>query len=285
MVTPRCACGYTKFATRVERAVETLANRWRPVPVLGGLGSSPLGVTLATGQQGWGRFTLPVVRGVASTYCMSCRRPRRGIPVGGGTVMASYADGGAVYAVMTDVVQPSCVSAQFTLVNGESYPSLVQVLDDALPALVGSPLEVREAMPQGAIAADRLYRIPVPSVRDAGLYRVVLIDKCLELKQSLGSLILEGNLDLYGRTGDVVAEFGDYSSSQIATAEDDITLDEQLGMLQQGLYGKALVAGDLGGTAQSPKVTRLQGRPVRDVTPPDGTRLRWSAENGRWEPG
>lgn len=284
MVAPaRCACGYTKFAVRVDRTPAILSSRWRPVPPTGGLGSTPLGMSMGGASQGWGRFVVSVTTGVANTFCLSCQRVRRGTPVGGGVAMASFFEDTAINVVMTDVVEPSCMTARFTLPGRETHVVPIELLEE-VPPLLGSPLEVQEFLPSGAVVAERIYRVPIPTVFASGLYRLLFVDDCLDTTQLIGIVAIAGELDVYGRAGDVVAIFGDYSASLVESGVEGVTLDESLDLLQAAVESRVLVGGDLGGTPGAPRVIKLQGRDVKNEAPGDGARLVWSDANDRWEP-
>jgi hypothetical protein len=284
MVAPaRCTCGYTKFAVRVDRTPAVLAPRWRPVPPTGGLGSTPMGLTMGAASQGWGRFMVSVAKGVANTFCLKCLRVRRGTPVGGGTAMASFFEETFVKVVMSDVVEPSCMTARFVLQGGEVHEMPIQVLDE-VPPLLGTALEVRETLPSGAVAAGRVYKVALPTVFASGLYHLVFVDHCLDTTQHIGSIPLFGQLDVHGRSGDVIAMFGDYRASLISTGIPNVSLAAALDLINSALQARAQLGQDLGGTPSAPRVIGLQGRAVQDQEPPDGARLVWSAANNRWEP-
>lgn len=284
MVAPaRCTCGYSKFAVRVDKTPAALASRWRPMPPTGGLGSTPVGTSMGSAPQGWGRFVVPVVTGVANTFCLSCQRVRRGTPVGGGAAMTSYLEGDAVYVVMTDVVEPSCMTARFTLPGEEIHEVPIEVIED-VPPLLGSALEVREELPAGAVAASRIYRVALPNVYASGLYLLVLTDHCLDIRQPIRAMPIVGQLDVYGRSGDVVAMFGDYKASIIETGIPNVSLAAALDLIDGAIQARAKIAKDLGGSAASPRVVGIQGRAVQNVAPADGAELEWSSTNNRWEP-
>jgi hypothetical protein len=281
-VPARCACGFTKFASRVDKVIDPAATRWRQIPPSGGLGSVAHGATLGAGQVGWGRFTYRVTTGMRSTVCMSCARVRRSIPVGGGTAIAAWTDDTATYALMTDVVELSCMTARYALQHGVVYSAEIEVLEATGGEAAAAPLEVRASPPAGAALATVVFRIPYPDVFAAGLYTATLVDHCLGTTQVLGTAAFGTNLDVYGRAGDVVAVAGDYSTDLIDSS--DGTLTTSLELVHGELITLVQVGGDLGGTAEAPFVIALQGRAVQGVTPTGAVKLRWSAANNRWEP-
>jgi hypothetical protein len=186
----RCTCGYTKFASRIDQVRTENAMRWRQLPPIGGLGSVAVGLALGTSIASWGRYALSLTTGVLSQFCESCARVRRASPVGGGIAMGSWADEEAFYAVMADVVTPSCVSVRFTVPGGPSYDASIELVDTPVLADPGTPLEVRAAPPAGAALATTVYRAVLPEVDAAGTYSVTLRDRCLDAVQLLGSVVL-----------------------------------------------------------------------------------------------
>jgi hypothetical protein len=197
--------------------------------------------------------------------------------------MASFFEDTAINVVMTDVVEPSCMTARFTLPGRETHVVPIELLEE-VPPLLGSPLEVQEFLPSGAVVAERIYRVPIPTVFASGLYRLLFVDDCLDTTQLIGIVAIAGELDVYGRAGDVVAIFGDYSASLVESGVEGVTLDESLDLLQAAVESRVLVGGDLGGTPGAPRVIKLQGRDVKNEAPGDGARLVWSDANDRWEP-
>jgi hypothetical protein len=194
MAEARCPCGYTKFAERIDRRRET-AERWRRVGGGGGFGATPFGLFFGTGSppDSWGRFVVPIVTGTRNMVCLSCARVRRGVPVGGGVSMSAWVEGSYLFAIMTDVVDPGCVQVRFSLAGGPTYERSVEseAIDAAdAPARPGAALELREELPSGAALPTYAYRIEVPEVEEAGLYRVMLIDRCLGTVQRLLELEL-----------------------------------------------------------------------------------------------
>jgi hypothetical protein len=290
---PRCTCGSIKFAERVDRT-RFVAERWRVVGNGGGFGAAAFGTSFGTStEQAWGRFRIPVVTGVRNTVCLSCARIRRGVPVGGGIAMGSWLEGSTVCALMTDVVDPGCITARFSLDRGDFYEVSVEprfIDPQEVPALPGSPLEQRELLPAGAVAPTRVYRVALPeSVAQSGTYRLTFRDRCLDSSQSIIELELTaGILSLYGRQGEVVGEFGDYAASQVLADPEDMPGVDQGAFLEQvqaTLEGAIELGLDLGGTTAVPQVVGIRGRAVEDATPPDGAQLKWSAANQRWEMG
>jgi hypothetical protein len=67
---------------------------------------------------------------------------------------------------------------------------------------------------------------------------------------------------VFGRTGAVTAQSGDYTAAQVT--------------------GAVQVAGDIGGTAAAPKVTSIQGNPVSNTAPGSGQVLAWNGS--AWAP-
>jgi hypothetical protein len=118
---------------------------------------------------------------------------------------------------------------------------------------------------------------------------------------------------VFGRTGAVGAQAGDYSFSQIAGTVTDAQLATGINAdrigdgtvtntvwgrlanvssdVQAQLNGKAplahshSVSGDLGGSTNNATVTRIQSRPVSSTAPADGQALVWSAGWNEWQPG
>jgi hypothetical protein len=75
---------------------------------------------------------------------------------------------------------------------------------------------------------------------------------------------------VFGRTGAVTAQTGDYSFGQISGTVGS---------------GQAPVSGDLSGNTVGATVTGLQTRPLANTAPVDGQALLWSATAGKWQPG
>ncbi|MGE5488758.1 MAG: hypothetical protein ACM3ZB_13160 [bacterium] len=118
---------------------------------------------------------------------------------------------------------------------------------------------------------------------------------------------------VFGRSGAVTAQAGDYSFAQIAGTVTDAQIAPGLNAakigsgsvtntafgylsnvtsdLQSQLNSKAAaehghaVAGDVTGDLSGTKVTRIQGRQVAATAPADGQGLVWSAANNTWQPG
>lgn len=118
---------------------------------------------------------------------------------------------------------------------------------------------------------------------------------------------------VFGRTGSVVAQVGDYSFSQIAGTLPDAQLATGINAnkigsgtvsntawgylanvssdLQAQLNGKALAGhthttgGDLSGDIANATVARLQSRAVSASAPSDGQALVWNAAANAWQPG
>jgi hypothetical protein len=118
---------------------------------------------------------------------------------------------------------------------------------------------------------------------------------------------------VFGRTGDVGAQVGDYSFSQIAGSVANAQLaagidaakigagavsNTKWGYLanvssdvQAQLNAKAAAShshttgGDLSGDVSNATVTRLQSRAVSSATPSDGQALIWSVAANAWQPG
>lgn len=177
----QCVCGYRKFGERVDRFYLPTATRWRVVAGSGGgCGATPLGLLLGAGSDvTYGRFALPLFVGMRNVVCLSCARVRRGAPTGGGTVMAHWMDAVAVFTVMTDVADAGCMLARFVAADGTSEDSRVDVEGMVVPGIEGTPLETASALPIGAVAASTVYRIPIPDGMEAGLFRLLLVDRCL----------------------------------------------------------------------------------------------------------
>ena len=59
---------------------------------------------------------------------------------------------------------------------------------------------------------------------------------------------------------------------------------ENTNLANSARAGILRLAGDLGRSAGSPKVTGLQGNPVSTTTPTNGQVLMWDEESGAWKP-
>jgi hypothetical protein len=118
---------------------------------------------------------------------------------------------------------------------------------------------------------------------------------------------------VFGRTGDIGAQVGDYSFSQIAGTVNNAQLGAGIDAakigsgtvnntkwgylanvssdIQAQLSAKAATghshafAGDLSGDAANATVARLQSRAVSSTAPVDGQALIWSAAANAWQPG
>ncbi len=196
---PRCPCGASKFAERVDRTRHPAAERWRVVSASGGgtgggLGATPFGSLFGAGlgiveaPVLWGRFTMPITTGIRNLFCLSCQRIRRGLPVGGGTAMAVWREDDFVFALMTDVVSPACMAAQFVF-EGDAHHTTIEVLpvaDAEVPPPVGLPELVRAAAPINATIPKFVYRVPIPiDVDTAQAYRLTFVDRCLSTTQNI----------------------------------------------------------------------------------------------------
>jgi hypothetical protein len=197
-ILPRCTCGYTKFAERVDVVRDPNADRWHVMGGGGGFGDTPFGVSLGGGlEQVWGRFRIAVITGIRNTVCLSCARVRRGVPVGGGVVMGSWLEGGSIFTLMSDVVDSACIVARFSLgAHAAPYEVPIEVQPaelTAVPPLPGQPLEQRPLPPVGAVVPRHVYRTPIPAqVEESGLYELVFRDRCLGTIQRVIELELGG---------------------------------------------------------------------------------------------
>jgi hypothetical protein len=115
-----------------------------------------------------------------------------------------------------------------------------------------------------------------------------------------------GITSVFGRTGAVTAQTGDYAFSQIAGTASTSQLpaginaanigsgtvnNTKFGYLanlasdvQTQLNGKAPLSGDLGGTTSAATVTGIQNRAVANTAPNDGQALVWNAAASQWKP-
>ncbi len=76
---------------------------------------------------------------------------------------------------------------------------------------------------------------------------------------------------VFGRTGTVAAQAGDYSFAQISGAVGSSQLPA--------------ASGDLSGSLSAPTVAKIQSRAVANTAPSDGQALVWNAAGSTWQPG
>jgi hypothetical protein len=76
---------------------------------------------------------------------------------------------------------------------------------------------------------------------------------------------------VFGRSGAVTAQSGDYNFSQISGSAASAQLPA--------------AGGDLSGTLTSAKVAAMQGRQIASTAPSNGQALVWSVPNNQWQPG
>lgn len=180
-----------------------------------------------------------------------------------------------------------------------------------LGALVASsaertaPVKTGTALPAGCLQGDQFFNTDAPEGQN--LYFCTSTNIWTQMR---------GGGDVarvFGRSGTVTAQAGDYSFSQIGGTVTDaqvapgldaskigagavtnsefgylanVTADiqAQLGGKADAVHAHAL-AGDLGGNTGSATVQRLQGRAVAATAPSDGQTLVWNAGASAWQPG
>jgi hypothetical protein len=118
--------------------------------------------------------------------------------------------------------------------------------------------------------------------------------------------ITGGVTTVFGRSGAVTAQTGDYSFTQISGSLSSAQMPTGISAanigsgtvtntsfgylanvtsdLQTQLNAKAPLSGDLGGNTTAATVTGVQGRAVSNTAPSDGQALVWSAATSRWQP-
>ena len=111
---------------------------------------------------------------------------------------------------------------------------------------------------------------------------------------------------VFGRTGAVTAQTGDYSFAQIAGTASSSQMPAGINAanigpgtvtntaygylanvtsdVQTQLNGKAPLSGDLAGNTVATTVTGIQNRVVSNTAPADGQALVWSSSLSRWQP-
>jgi hypothetical protein len=97
---------------------------------------------------------------------------------------------------------------------------------------------------------------------------------------------------VFGRTGAVAAQSGDYTASQITNAPSGgvaaTNLQAAINELDTGKSATShshSLLGDASGSLASVTVSRIQGRSVASTAPTDGQGLVWSATGNQWQPG
>ena len=285
----RCTCGYTTFDHRVKVTRTVDAERYLPPTpaTTTGAGSMPSGVLAGTGSASYGRCILNTYTGSLQTRCSSCTRVRNARPIGGGMVLAVWEQPDAVYTLMSDVIDPACIIARFQSPT-KRVDVGVEVVRIPFPEL--KPTHgVAASLPVGAVMGDVIYRVEYPSAlgEEDDTFTLRYHDKCLRIVQDVGEVSVGGIIDLYGRTGDVVAEVGDYRTSQISYGEG--MFDQPLDAMVTTIAGLPKVRGDLAWDSEHKlRVVAMHGRPVVNLQTKylgymASSWLRWSTVRNRWE--
>ncbi|HWR53422.1 MAG TPA: hypothetical protein VN428_20110 [Bryobacteraceae bacterium] len=168
-----------------------------------------------------------------------------------------------------------------------------------------APVKTGTVLPATCVQGDQFFRTDAPAGQN--LYFCTSTNVWTQMRAG-GDVA-----SVFGRSGTVAAQAGDYSFSQIAGSVTDAQVapgldaakigagsvtNSEFGYLanvtadiQGQLGGKAdavhahSLAGDLGGNTGSATVQRLQGRPVAASAPADGQALVWNAGASAWQPG
>ena len=182
----RCPCGSDRFDQRLNVRRDAQVVRWLPASDVTrfGLGSAPLGAFGGGSERRYGRVELTLVTGALAVHCLSCERLRREKPVGGGMAVGHWKTPDALFIVMSDVADPTCVTARFQSA-AQSLEVGVEVAHVPIPASA-TPTATATTLPPGAVLADVVLRAPVPDeVRDAPEtpFEALLFDKCLGFSQ------------------------------------------------------------------------------------------------------
>jgi hypothetical protein len=82
--------------------------------------------------------------------------------------------------------------------------------------------------------------------------------------------VTAGVLTVFGRSGTVIPQSGDYQFSQIGGTVANAQLPA--------------AGGDLSGSLAAATVAGIQGNPVAGTAPADGQMMRWNAGAGQWQP-
>jgi hypothetical protein len=161
-----------------------------------------------------------------------------------------------------------CTASNVWTVQGAEVPSPTgksdQVLSNDGSGLQWQALNGDISGPPGALA--------VTGFRGRKVSSVVPLDgqflKWNGALQQWEATTLAGALSVFGRTGAIAAQTGDYSFPQIAGT----------------IAGSQLpaAAGDLSGSLPGPSVVRIQGRPIAATTPLAGQFLGW--DGAQWTP-
>lgn len=187
-----CACGFDQFVDRVRRSVVHDAPRWfvvaRGVSTIG-LGCTPLGTAGVGDAALWGRANVNVYQGQVQKRCKSCARLRAEKPIGGGAVVAGWVAGSTVLLLMSDIVDAACAFVQFRG-QGSAIESPVVIVEEDLPEDVIEAVETTTQLPLGAVVARYVYRAAIPSTL-SGEYRVLLLDRCLNVTTPVMTIIRE----------------------------------------------------------------------------------------------
>jgi hypothetical protein len=168
------------------------------------------------------------------------------------------------------------------------------------------PFRTGTTLPAGCATGEMFFKTDAPA--GSNVYGCVA-----------GSWVLQGGgggsspvLSVFGRTGAVTAQAGDYSFSQISGTVQDSQiaagvnatkigsgavdnaefgyLDGVTSPIQAQLNGKAAAshshtaAGDVTGDLGSTTVAKIRGRAVSTVAPADGQVLAWNAATSEWAP-
>jgi len=180
-----------------------------------------------------------------------------------------------------------------------------------LGALVASgaertaPAKSGTTLPAACTTGDQFFKTDAPAGEN--LYFCTAADTWTQMRSG------GGVASVFGRSGAVVAQAGDYSFAQIAGTVSDAQIaagvnaakigsgsvtNTAFGYLanvgsdiQAQLNAKADAAhshtagGDVSGDLAATTVQRIQGRAVAATAPADGQGLVWSAANNNWQPG
>ncbi len=174
-----------------------------------------------------------------------------------------------------------------------------------------APAKAGTALPATCTPGDQFFRTNATAGQN--LYFCTSANTWTQMTAGSGGGTGGAVSSVFGRTGDVGAQVGDYSFSQIAGTVGNAQLGSgidaakigagtvsntkwgYLGSLssdvQAQLNAKAAsghshtLGGDLSGDAGNATVARLQSRAVSSTAPTDGQALVWSAAANAWQPG
>lgn len=176
----KCVCGFWEFNEKSDSTLATVQRwlRYASYPA-GGLGSSPLGITLGIGDPlgaytTWAQVNTQVTETLQTTYCKACKRIRAQKLYFGMGVLGAYIDGSYVYVVVTDTVD-----AANNYLSYRGPTTIEQPLEVSpsvpLPLMVGGVITTSLDTPPRELRADTALRalLPVP----AGVYDIYLANR------------------------------------------------------------------------------------------------------------